>query len=224
VNRGELYVVHNCGLWGAPSDVAAGVTRIDGDGSPELLVHERLGAPNDVCIGPDGDLYFTDPVTDRGLREPIEGTVYRYGISDGTLEPLVTDRLFPNGLAFGPSGEELFVAESFAQRIVFFRPGEVQSEPRLFCELPDGQPDGICFDLEGRLWVCVPDAEIVVVLAPDGSVVHRVPCPKGSFPTNCCFAGDGDATLVITASMLGGVLAVETDTAGQPLYRSVDGP
>ncbi len=65
---GVLYVAQNGGIWGGHPGCPAGVQRVDGD-SVEHVVAGPMEAPNDLCFGPDGRLYVTDP---RGETMPHE--------------------------------------------------------------------------------------------------------------------------------------------------------
>ena len=68
---GRLYVTQNGGMT-AEGRVAGGILRVDlTDGSWEYAATEiaglRLDGPNDLAVGPDGRLWFTDP---RGAADP----------------------------------------------------------------------------------------------------------------------------------------------------------
>jgi len=65
--------------------------------------------PNDLCFGPDGTLYFTDPAGSSLTRQI--GSVYAVA-SDGAVRRIATELAFPNGLAVTPDGGVLVVAET----------------------------------------------------------------------------------------------------------------
>src|SRR3546814_5073498 len=74
-----------------------------------------MAAPNDLCFGPDGRFYFTDP---RAPADPADrdsalpGRLYACA-RDGTgIELLHEGPRFINGLAFSARGEALFLAET----------------------------------------------------------------------------------------------------------------
>ena len=63
---------------------------------------QRLNSPNDVTLGPDGAIYFTDPTLDlvKGEKQeiPFQG-VYRLD-AKGNVSLLTKELEQPNGLAF----------------------------------------------------------------------------------------------------------------------------
>ena len=218
---GLLYVAQNGAnsspdSTGATSPAAPGIQVIDGESVRHLI--DGLGAPNDLCFGPDGRLYFTDP---RGWTTPAEvdpGRVYALAL-DGTLELLTEGLKFTNGIAFGPDASQLFVAETFANRVLVypFSNGRLGGA-REFCRIDPGMPDGLCFDEDGLLYVAATSSEQVQVFDRDGRCIERLHCGEGSLPTNCCFGGAFGHTLFVTDSRGERVLAFERDAAGLALY------
>jgi gluconolactonase len=95
------------------------VVRLEPDGSRTTLAAayqgKRLNSPNDVVIGRDGAVYFTDPSfglegTDKSpLRELDFNGVYRLR-PNGQLDLLTKAQERPNGLALSPDESTLYVA------------------------------------------------------------------------------------------------------------------
>ncbi len=120
----------------------------------------KLNSPNDVVIGPDGAIYFTDPTLDlvKGEKQeiPFQG-VYRLD-DKGELRLLTKDLTQPNGLAFSPDGKHFYVDDDDdAQRNI--RVYDVASDGslsngRIFGAEPggphEGVPDGIKVDHDGK--------------------------------------------------------------------------
>jgi gluconolactonase len=174
----------------------------------------QLAAPNDICFGPDGRLYFTDPVSERAFYEPVPGNVYAYDLQAGELETIASGLLFPNGIAFGPDARALYVAETALSRVLRMPvDGQTIGEPVAFAEL-DGKPDGMAFDETGRLWACLPSRDQIAIIDVDGHSTGSLELAPGSTPTNCCFGGPNMATLYVTAAGAGAVVAGETTTRG----------
>ncbi len=61
---------------------------------------------------------------------------------------------FPNGMAVTPDNSTLIVAESYGRRVTAFdiaADGSL-SDRRVWADLADGVPDGICLDADGAAW------------------------------------------------------------------------
>jgi gluconolactonase len=219
---GRLYVTQNGGIFGASGEsrtkAAPGIQVIEGDGAVRHIASEGLGAPNDLCFGPDGRLYFTDP---RGWARPDEvqpGRVFAMTL-DGAPQVLAEGPSFTNGIAFGPDASRLVVAVTFERRVLVYPvlAGGL-GEPEEFCRIEPGMPDGICFDAEGRLYVAATVAEDVQVFDTRGHCIERLPCGEQSLITNCCFGGQDGRTLFVTDARRERVLAFDLDVEGLPLY------
>jgi gluconolactonase len=217
---GALYIAQNGGIFGANSRsrraAAPGIQAIAG-GSVRYLA-QGLGAPNDLCFGPDGRLYFTDP---RGWARPEDlppGRVYTLTLG-GAPELLAEGPAFTNGIAFGPDATRLYVAETFGRRVLVYpvRDGTL-GEPEQFCRVDPGMPDGMCFDANGLLYVATTVAEEVQVFDAKGACIDRLRCGENSMITNCCFGGSDGTTLFVTDSRRERVLAFHLDVRGLPLF------
>ncbi len=220
---GALYVANNGGVslghegtWRAEEPLTGRIQRVTLDGAVSDVATDLPGAPphrpNDLCFGPDGLLYFTDPHNWEDLPDVKPGRVCRTTL-DGQVELLTTVPLFPNGIAFGPDGR-LYVAQSMTQAMLVMdaTPGATPTE---FTKLPEGFPDGFCFDTAGRLYVAGSLGDVVVVFEPDGCVVRTIATGKGSEPTNCCL---GDGVLYVTLSGPGELVTLPMDAEPLPLH------
>lgn len=215
-----LYVAQNGGQIGADrlqrGPAEPGIQQVR-PGKVDYLV-SGLEAPNDICFGPDGRLYFTDP---RGPATPENqqpGRIFADDL-DGNLQLLAEGPAYPNGLAFDATGEYLYVAETFRLRVLRYAYLDgTLGQPDIFCETGPGFPDGMCFDTDGRLYVGATMAGNVQVYSPGGERIDSLSCGDGSMPTNCCFGGPGGSTLYVTDTMGRRVLAFETEARGLPLY------
>ena len=144
------------------------IIEVTPDGKYKVLADrfegKRLNSPNDVIVGPDGALYFTDPTLDLVAGEkqeiPFQG-VFRLDDS-GKLTLLTKDLTQPNGLAFSPDGKKFYVDDSEQRNIRVYdvEPDKTLSHGRIFGEEPggknDGVPDGIKVDKDGNLFVTGP--------------------------------------------------------------------
>jgi len=175
---------------------------------------KKFNSPNDVVLGPDGALYFTDPTLDlvKGEKQeiPFQG-VYRLA-SDGTVRLLIRDLEQPNGLAFSPDGKRLYVDDTKRRDIHVYdvdASGGV-GNGRLFGkeEGGGGVPDGMKVDVKGNLFVTGPLG--IWVWDAEGHHIGTVVVPET--PANLAW-GDADyQTLYITAKS--SVYQLRTKTRG----------
>jgi gluconolactonase len=163
---------------------------------------KRLNSVNDVVLGPDGALYFTDPTIDVPKGETTELPTAVYRMEGTTLTPLTTDLAQPNGLAFSPDGKRLYVTDTQRREIrafdVVMKNGTVElANNRLFGkeEGTGGVPDGLKVDANGNLFVTGPLG--VWVWDADGHHLGTIVLPET--PANLAW-GDADrSTLYFTA-------------------------
>jgi gluconolactonase len=183
------------------------VTRTETDGTLSVLADsyngQRLNSPNDVVVGPDGAIYFTDPpygIRPEQQQVPHQG-VYRLDPEHGDISLVADDFDRPNGLAFSPDGKRLYIDDSSERRhIRVFDVGEdgSLSNGRLFHDMrvpQRGAPDGMKVDAAGNVY-CT-GARGVWVFDPDGRHLGTIRMPEK--PSNCAW-GDRDCkSLYITA-------------------------
>jgi gluconolactonase len=187
------------------ASVLRAVIRLSPDGkSYEILADHYQGKrPNDVVLGPDGAIYFTDPISDlpAGQKQeiPFKG-VYRIS-KDGQVQLLTKDLTEPNGLAFSADGKKLYVDDSTQRniRVYDFQSDGTLANGRIFGDEAagpkDGVPDGMKVDTEGNLYVVGPHG--IWVWNPQGVHVGTIVVPEQ--PANLAW-GDADySTLYITA-------------------------
>ncbi|MEX1254571.1 MAG: SMP-30/gluconolactonase/LRE family protein [Dehalococcoidia bacterium] len=217
---GSLYVAQNGGVYGVgertPDQAAPGIQRVAGNGVAYLA--EGLDAPNDCCCGPEGRLYFPDPRGPANGENQEPGRVFTMA-PDGALGMLAEGPRFTNGIAFGPDPAQLYVSETFGQRVLVYSvAGAALGEPAEFCRIDPGFPDGMCFDRQGRLYVASTLAGQVQVFDAAGKLTERLACGDESMPTNVCFGGTDGRTLFVTDARAERLLAFEREAAGLPLF------
>ncbi len=174
----------------------------------------RLNSPNDVALGADGSLWFTDPPYGLGRQEAEQPSNYVFRLAPEAKEPTVVVEDFnrPNGIVFSPDKKVLYISDSGKpHHIRYFRvAGESLEEIGVFATISPGGPDGMCVDTMGRLYSTAGDG--VHVFSPDGILIGKILTPHN--PTNCCFGGRQWKTLYITARP--DVYAVKLRVKGLP--------
>ena len=171
---------------------------------------KRLNSPNDLVVKSNGDVYFTDPPyglpkgeDDTGKEMDFQG-VYRIA-PGGELTLLTRELSRPNGLAFSPDEQTLYVANSDPDKaIVMAYP--VKSDGTLGAgkvffdatqaakEKQPGLPDGLKVSRDGTLWATAPGG--VRVYSSAGK--HLGTFATGVPTSNVAFGDDG-STLYMTA-------------------------
>jgi gluconolactonase len=188
----------------------------------------ELNSPNDVVVGRNGSIYFSDPPWGRlpnfGVERPRQLEfcgVYRIA-PEGSLD-LATDELpSPNGLCFAPDAALLYINDTLAGHIKAFdvAPDGSLGRGRIFAEgisssTVQGRPDGMKCDALGNVWVTGPGG--LWVFSPAGEHLGVLETPET--PSNLAWGGDDWKTLFITART--GVYAVATKVSAsrEPFMR-----
>jgi len=195
------------------------VMRMDGrtaqvDTFSEGVPEHRFRVPNFLVFDAAGSLYVSDS---WDMHEPGPGIVRL--APDGTGE-LWYDRplTFANGLALSADGANLYVVETFANRIsrIPIRADGTAGERTTEADLPGSYPDGLAFDASGRLWVgCYHPSEIWRLSGSQAELVYRDDTAHIlAHPTNIAFR-EGK---LITANLGRWQLsALDVDTKGMVL-------
>ncbi len=224
---GRIYVTRGRGVvgdWTTDNPVTPAIVAVDpATGAWEVVTETASGrplrAPNDLCFGPDGMLYFTDP-DDFDPARDLHGWICRTG-PDGTELIHELGNTFPNGLAFDRTGR-LAWTESHTKRIVS---ATAAGESETLAQLGDETtPDGCAYAADGRLVVATlfSGGLDVVDWTAGGAALDRMTWADGVVPTNCCF--DGSAIWVTdvgvdwnTARDTGRLWKLATTLTGLPL-------
>jgi sugar lactone lactonase YvrE len=167
------------------------VLRREPDGS--LVTHADLtglssGGWNEIVVDGRGNAY----VNTSGCIALVT--------PDGAVRQVGDGGAFPNGMAITPDNSTLILAESYGKRLAAFdiaSDGSLSGR-RVWADLADGVPDGICLDVEGAVWYAdVPNKRCVRV-RQGGEVQRTVKVDRGCFA--CMLGGRGDRTLFIIAT------------------------
>jgi len=192
------------------------VFRTELDGSVTRLIDahggRRLNAPNDVAVRSDGSIWFTDPL--YGIQTDYEGgrqaseqppALYCFTPETGQIRVAAGDFDGPNGLAFSPDENRLYVSETGDQTTddpkQYIRVFDVDGAGRLsggqiFHKIEPGYADGLCVDEDGNVWSSAGDG--VHCISPDGRLLGKVRVPHRV--SNVAFGGAAKNRLFIAGS------------------------
>jgi sugar lactone lactonase YvrE len=189
------------------------------DGS--LVTHADLGSLselpwNDIVVDGRGNAY----VGNIGFEFP-EGE-FAPGIlalltPDASARQVAGGVAFPNGIVVTPDNSTLILAESYGNRLTAFdiaADGGL-SNRRVWADLGDGVPDGICLDAQGAVWYGdVPNKRCVRV-REGGEVLQPVELARGCFA--CMLGGENGRTLfMVAADMISEARTGQVLTVGAP--------
>ena len=176
------------------------ILRLEGD---RLLTHadlsELVGAdPNDMVVDAEGRAYvgnFGFDLLAGAERRTAELVLVT---PDGKARVVADELEFPNGTVITPDGRGLVVAETFGGRLTRF---EVEldgslAQRRVFADLGERTPDGICLDAEGAIWVSCAFQDEFVRVRDGGEITHRVPV-DGRRAIACMLGGSERRTLFL---------------------------
>ncbi len=115
---------------------------------------------------------------------------------EGEAQVVAEEVAFPNGAVILPGGEVLVVAETFGHRLTAFDVASdgTLSNRRVFADLSEHDPDGICLDQEGAIWVSAFDQDVFLRVREGGTVTHRVDV-TGRRAVACQLGGSDGHTL-----------------------------
>ncbi len=193
----------------------------------DLYTHvdgHRLCGPNDLVFDSSGGFWFTDHGKNRA-RTRDRGGLY-YAQADGSeVREVVHPMLAPNGVGLSPSGDRVYVAETYEGRLYEWKltgPGEIRNyagpehRGRMMAD-PEGGPffDSLAVDADGNICVATIRKGGITIIAPDGA--HRHVPFDDPMTTNICFGEEGLRTAFLTLSGTGRLVSTPWPTAGLEL-------
>lgn len=208
----------------------------NGGGTPIFLVTQPDGGigtsitapadtdPNDLAVGKDGRIYWTDPqYQTQGNVAGMYATATDAGAPNRfvTYNPNATGER-PNGIALSPDGTKLYVALTEPGRIDVYTVqanGTVTTPGATLIGTAKlgARPEGLAVDVVGNIYVAEADVDLgtdtgfVEAFKPDGTKLGSIPFTANR-PTGVAFGGPDNKTLFVTAK--GGVFTYANRCAG----------
>lgn len=179
---------------------------------------------NEIVVDGRGNTYINGGGFDFSAGEITPGIVALVA-PDGAARQVADGIAFPNGMAVTPDNATLIVAESYANKLTAFdiaADGSLANR-RVWADLGDGVPDGICVDAEGAVWYAdVPNKRCVRV-RDGGEVLQTVELDRGCFA--CMLGGgDGKTLFLVVREWRGFESAADGSRTGQVLTVAAPAP
>jgi len=215
---------------------------------------------NDMVVDEQGACYvgnfgfdlkadFEDLKTDaeklKALEKGFPSTHLIRVTPDGQSSPCTPkDVIFPNGIVITPSGDQLIVAETFANKISAYPRNKdgTLGEKRLWADLKGCFPDGMCLDAEGCIWVGLvgmmpqnvainPVSALACLVTTGkcsafarvkegGEILQLIPTCDGYGAVACMLGGDDGTTLFMLESQTTDPVAIEEMRSKQTISEN----
>ncbi|MEK6783137.1 MAG: SMP-30/gluconolactonase/LRE family protein [Bacteroidota bacterium] len=168
---------------------------------------KKFNSPNDLVFY-NYDIYFTDPpyglLADSLKELPYQG-VYK-AAANGTIILLIDSLTRPNGIAFSPDHQKMYIANSDPEKVRWYEyemsdsgtvvRGKVFYDAGAESKTEKGLPDGLKVDTKGNIFASGPGG--IWIFNPEGKVLGKIKLPD---PTANCALTPDDKTLFITSDM-----------------------
>jgi len=201
-----------------------GLQRIDRTGEVTTLLDEVGGQPlvyaNNLAIGPDGKIYFSQSSSKFGAEEYRgtfeaslldimehggHGHVYEFDPAVGTVQPLLSGLNYANGVAVSEDGSFLLVNETASYRVLkHWLTGPRNGETEVLLDNLPGFPDNLKSGLNGRFWLGFAAPRNQLLDALSGwpflrKVVQRLPAfmRPNAVPASHVIAFNGDGEILM---------------------------
>ncbi|HRM37318.1 MAG TPA: SMP-30/gluconolactonase/LRE family protein [Trichococcus flocculiformis] len=183
----------------------SGIFRIDPRTKEKQLVAKALDDErmryNDGKLDPKGRLL----VGTMGYDETYEGESALYAIEkDGTVRTVLDGLTLANGMGWSPDGKTLYFIDTPTKKVGSYaydpETGEAIFEKYVIEITDDSNPDGMCVDMEGMIWVAQYGGEKVCRWDPESGVkLEEIRMPVKNV-TSCCLGGENLEYLYITTA------------------------
>ncbi len=199
--------------------------RREPDGS--LVTHADLSGLskhpwNEIVVDGRGNAYINEAGFEFPGGEFAPGTIALL-TPDGSARQVADGVAFPNGMAVTPDNSTLICAESYGEKLTAFditADGSLFNQ-RVWADLENAVPDGICVDAEGAVWYGDVPNQRCVRVREGGEVLETIELDRGCFA--CMLGGVDDRTLFMVATEWSGTANMgEGRRTGQVL--AVDAP
>jgi sugar lactone lactonase YvrE len=179
---------------------------VDADGTLETYADlsplSRFGG-NDIVVDGRANTYVNSPNFEFSSGPPA--SAHQPGFvavvtPDGVARVVADDIAFPNGMAVTADNSTLIVADSYRHQLLAF---DMQLDGtlggrRVWADLGEDAPDGICLDAEGAAWYADVPHQHCVRVTEGGHALSAVSLDRGAFA--CMLGGLDQPSLYVVAA------------------------
>jgi sugar lactone lactonase YvrE len=154
---------------------------------------------NEIVVDGRGNAYVNGGGFNLMTGEPFAPGIIALVTPDGQVRQIADGIAFPNGMAITPDNRTLIIAESYGKQLSAFDiagDGSL-SNRRIWADLGDDNPDGICIDAEGAVWYADVPHQHCVRVREGGEILQTVKVDRGCFA--CILGGVDRKTLFVVA-------------------------
>jgi len=155
---------------------------------------------NEIVVDGRGNAYINGSGFDLMAGEKFAPGMIALVSPNGSARQVADGIAFPNGMVVTPDNKTLIVAESYAKRLTAFDiagDGSLVNR-RVWADLHDGVPDGICMDAEGAVWYADVPNKRALRVREGGQILQTINLDRGCFA--CMLGGADRRTLFMMAA------------------------
>jgi len=155
---------------------------------------------NELVVDGRGNAYVNGPGFDMMAGAEFAPGSVALVTPDGSARQVADGIAFPNGMLVTPDNSTLIVADSYGKCLTAFdiaADGGLANR-RLWADLGDGVPDGICLDEENAVWYGDVPNQRCVRVREGGEVLQTIDLDRGCFA--CALGGTDRRTLFMMAT------------------------
>ena len=172
---------------------------------------------NEIVVDGRGNAYVNGIGFDLMAGEAFAPGIVALVTPDGSARQVADGVAFPNGMARDArqlDADRRRVLRASGSRRSTSRPTASLSNRRVWADLGDGVPDGICLDAEGAVWYADVPNQRCVRVREGGEVLQTIELDRGCFA--CMLGGADGRTLFMMATEWNGPENMVERAANRP--------
>lgn len=137
-----------------------------------------------------------------GYEETLEGAASLYVIENNEYKEILSDLTLSNGMGWSADGQTFYHIDTPTKKVKQYdynlETAEVSNGQTVVEITGDGAPDGMCVDIDGKIWVAEFGGKRICKWDPEtGEKLIEIPMPVSNI-TSCCLGGPEKNYLYIT--------------------------